>query len=245
MSSPNGITINNVCPGATRTDINRAALSDPEYEAKVIKKIPAGFVAQPEDRWETMAAERPRGTRLVRYIDNHDIATDCGERRVETRRTTRGVNAALAMILTLDGVPFLYNGHEIADTARHSIYARLAIDWDNEDTPTGQARFAFCQRLCAMRHTERALTHGAVIWLDNSQPDSVLSFVRRSGRQELLSLVNFSNRPLDVQVVLPNQTADRFRPLLGQGNVTVTPDDPNIHLEGFGYCVGKRLASEE
>ena len=44
-----GITINNVCPGATRTDINREVLSDPEYEAKVIAKIPAGFIANPED----------------------------------------------------------------------------------------------------------------------------------------------------------------------------------------------------
>lgn len=44
-----GITINNVCPGATRTDINREVLADPAYEAKVIAKIPAGFIAEPED----------------------------------------------------------------------------------------------------------------------------------------------------------------------------------------------------
>lgn len=44
-----GITINDVCPGATRTDINREALSDPAYEAKVVEKIPAGFIAEPED----------------------------------------------------------------------------------------------------------------------------------------------------------------------------------------------------
>jgi len=44
-----GITINDVCPGATRTDINREVLSDPEYEAKMIEKIPAGFIAEPED----------------------------------------------------------------------------------------------------------------------------------------------------------------------------------------------------
>jgi len=44
-----GITINNVCPGATRTDINREVLSDPAYEARVVARIPAGFIAEPED----------------------------------------------------------------------------------------------------------------------------------------------------------------------------------------------------
>lgn len=44
-----GITVNNVAPGAIRTDINREVLSDPAYEAKVISKIPAGFIGLPED----------------------------------------------------------------------------------------------------------------------------------------------------------------------------------------------------
>lgn len=44
-----GITVNNVAPGAIRTDINRGVLSDPAYEAKVIGKIPAGFIGEPKD----------------------------------------------------------------------------------------------------------------------------------------------------------------------------------------------------
>jgi NAD(P)-dependent dehydrogenase (short-subunit alcohol dehydrogenase family) len=44
-----GITVNNVAPGAIRTDINRQVLSDPAYEAKVISRIPVGFIGEPED----------------------------------------------------------------------------------------------------------------------------------------------------------------------------------------------------
>lgn len=44
-----GITVNNIAPGAIRTDINRQVLSDPAYEARVIDRIPAGFIGQPED----------------------------------------------------------------------------------------------------------------------------------------------------------------------------------------------------
>lgn len=44
-----GITVNNVAPGAIRTDINRQVLSDPAYEAKVTARIPAGFIGEPGD----------------------------------------------------------------------------------------------------------------------------------------------------------------------------------------------------
>jgi glucose 1-dehydrogenase len=44
-----GITINSITPGAIRTDINREVLADPTYEAKVLAKIPAGFIGDPAD----------------------------------------------------------------------------------------------------------------------------------------------------------------------------------------------------
>jgi len=44
-----GITVNNIAPGAIRTDINREALSDADYEAKIIAKIPAHFIGEPRD----------------------------------------------------------------------------------------------------------------------------------------------------------------------------------------------------
>jgi glucose 1-dehydrogenase len=44
-----GITVNNIAPGAIRTDMNRAVLADPAYEARVIAKTPARFIGEPED----------------------------------------------------------------------------------------------------------------------------------------------------------------------------------------------------
>ena len=120
--------------------------------------------------WEKMRDERPRGgARFIRFIDNHDISNDDYDNRLEKQWGSRRVNAALVAIFTLDGVPFLYNGQEVADTARHSIFGRSAIDWANGDTPAGKARFAFCQELCKLRHAERALTHGKVAWARQRQ----------------------------------------------------------------------------
>ena len=86
-------------------------------------------------------------------------------------------------LFTLDGVPFLYNGQEVADTARHSIFGRSPIDWANGETPAGASRLAFCRILCTLRHTEAALTQGKIVWLDNDTPEAVLS---RSQERDIL-----------------------------------------------------------
>ena len=44
-----GITVNNIAPGAIRTDMNREVLSDPAYEARVIARTPARLIGEPED----------------------------------------------------------------------------------------------------------------------------------------------------------------------------------------------------
>jgi len=193
-------------------------------------------------RWEKMRDERPRGgARFLRFIDNHDIANDAFHNRVEKAWGTRRVNAALALIFTLDGVPFLYNGQEVADTARHSIFGRLPIDWAAGETPAGKARFAFCQKLCAMRHAERALTHGEVVWLDNDRPEAVASFVRRTTGEELLSVVSLSKDPVEVRIALQDSASWSYDTLIADG-ATVEPDDGSavLSLEGFGYLAAKR-----
>jgi glucose 1-dehydrogenase len=44
-----GITVNNVTPGAIRTDMNREVLADAAYEAQVIAKTPARLIGEPHD----------------------------------------------------------------------------------------------------------------------------------------------------------------------------------------------------
>lgn len=198
----------------------------------------AGFRAH----WETMRDERPRGgARFIRFIDNHDIANDDYDNRIEKAWGSRRVDAMLVALFTLDGVPMIYNGQEVADTARHSIFGKMPIDWANGDTPEGKARLAFCEKLCALRHAERALTDGSVIWLDNDQPDAVLSFLRRTSTGEILSVLNFSEKPVTVRLKTPEPVAWPGEALISRGARTEGDGNaPAVALEGFGYLVAKK-----
>lgn len=187
-------------------------------------------------QWEKMRAERPRGgAKFIRFIDNHDISNDDYENRLEKKWGAPRVNVTLVALFTLDGVPFLYNGQEVADTARHSIYARLPINWANGETAAGKARFAFCQTLCALRRSDLALTQGELVWLDNDAPTAVLSYLRTFSNDKIVTVLNLTGNPVNVK--LPG-LAETFKPLLAE-EVKIDAQG-SFALEAHGYFVGKK-----
>ena len=192
-------------------------------------------------QWGKLVAERPMGgAKFIRFVENHDVANEQYEKRIEKTWGAAKIKAALVLCFTIDGVPLLYNGEEVADAARHSIFGRAAIDWASGETPNGKDRFAFCQSLCTMRRTEKALTHGDVVWLDNDRPKTVLSFLRRAGDERIVTVINQSNDPVKVQVTLPAGVAASFAPRLSdRSTVTVSGATASCELGGYGYFVGK------
>jgi CubicO group peptidase (beta-lactamase class C family)/glycosidase len=185
--------------------------------------------------WEKMRSERPQGgARFIRFIENHDFVQDEGSNRLDKVWGVPRVNAVLVALYTLDGVPMLYNGQEFADVSRNSLYAKWPIDWAVAETPAGQARFALCQKLSALRKAEPALTRGEVVWLDNDQPAAVLSFLRASGGERILTVVNLTGTPVKVTLKGVEMAC---KPLLACGTTGETQE--GFSLEPYGYLVGR------
>lgn len=188
--------------------------------------------------WENMANANPKGSRFIRYTDNHDIANDAYHNRIEKAWGTKGVNAALVMTFTLDGVPFIYNGQEVADTARHSIFGRLPVFWESGKTQIGKARFALCQKLTAFRKTEPSLTKGTFKWIENDAPDAILSYMREYNGEEILTIVNLKRKEINVKINLPEGVKGKSFKLLISENAEGKPQSGLIIRE-YGYWVGK------
>jgi glycosidase len=183
-----------------------------------------------------MRKERPiGGAKFIRFIDNHDISNDDYEDRLERKWGAPRVNAALVALFTLDGVPFLYNGQEVADTARHSIFGRWPIHWANGETAAGKARFAFCQKLCALRRSEPALNQGDLVWLDNDAPAAVLSYLRTCGNEKILTVLNLTSKPVNAKLA---GLAETFKTSLVEG--AKSDAQGSFALEAHGYFVGKK-----
>ncbi len=122
--------------------------------------------------------------RFIRCFDNHDICSDDYDNRTEKRWSQDANDAALLLDFTMDGIPFVYNGQEIADATRISIWSNRfhshnqCINWSKLLTPEGQARLEFFKKLTELRHSSDTLAEGETVWVDNSTPDELISFLR-------------------------------------------------------------------
>ena len=180
----------------------------------------------------------PQGSRFIRYIDNHDISNDDYDTRRETKWTFDGINAAFVLIYSLDGVPFIYNGQEVADKNRHSIFGKLPINWSNAGTEEGKSRTEFLNKLGAMRNENKTLVHGSVAWVDNEAPDKLLSFTRKSDKETINILINLSREPITAWAdfkKIPQTT------ILSKGSFTNKSEagKPVFELPAFGYILYK------
>jgi glycosidase len=235
-------------------DVNYTSWGFSALSAVVRKLKPVSYI---RDCCEKMMSEQPNGARFIRFTDNHDVAhaTSQGVIREESQddaaweNETRfygvpanglppdnrhdkalgveAVNAALVFNFALDGVPFLYNGQEVADTACHNIFAKAPIDWQNGTTPIGRARRTLIQKLCAIRHASQVLSAGSTVWRDNASPEALLSFERQYGDKRILVLVNLGNKSV------PSGITGVWKPMIASADSTVEA------LAPFGYYVGE------
>jgi glycosidase len=180
----------------------------------------------------------PRGTVHLHCTDNHDEAWAI------SRFGWNGALASSAMMLALDGVPLLYNGMEVGDATESgdpALFERVPIFWQ----PKGRDSFRETYRqLIALRREHPALRGGSVDWLGNSAPGNVVSFLRKGPGEEMVVIVNFSNRPQAVDVQVAH--AGGFSAILRGGNAMDgrPPVLPSPALGAYGWAIFRRALSQ-
>jgi glycosidase len=199
------------------------------------------------ETWEADEAKYPRGALRMRFSDNHD------ERRAVARFGEGGALAASALVLTLDGVPMLYNGMEVGDTTESgdpALFYKLPLFWPIEKRRPEFPRFY--RQMIALRKSHPAFTRGGLVWLRNSDEGRVVTFARRDETEEIVVAINFSNRPFDGTIEAPagapfaDITPDTREPLKPDASDADraarlrTVALPSLSLDPWGYRVFRR-----
>lgn len=186
-------------------------------------------------RDEAERAQVPSGKRLLRDMDNHDTVTDWPY-RIEGHFGSDAMELILAMNYTIDGVPMVYCGNELADTAHLSMFANRFHMGGFETTDRGASSDAVTKRkavisaLNAMRASTFAVCRGRMRWLPESG-GAILAFERELDGETVRFIGNFSSENAELafdcgeEVVLSNNTE-----IIG-GRVT---------LSSYGYAITKR-----
>jgi hypothetical protein len=94
-----------------------------------------------------------------------------------------------------------------------------------------------------MRAKYPALTSGELIWINNTKPDSVLSFLRKQGNEEILAILNLSNRETHVTIDLPVMDYYRVDNLLSDGQTWFPLYSGRVSatLRAYQTLVGRRV----
>ncbi len=175
-------------------------------------------------------------SKLIRTIDTHDTASDCGLDRNEIIMTSRGVEAALVITNTFDGVPFLWNGYEVCDNAENNMFSnrfygkRSWINWSRAFTQDGIRRMDFVKRIHNLHHNNEALISGKIEWISNDASDEVVTYIKKSDNQQLLIAVNTKNKPVTISKEI------NINKVLMQSGAVI---GDRINFEPYGYIVAE------
>ena len=153
------------------------------------------------------------------------------------------VEAALALIFALDGIPFLYNGQEIADETRHSIWGNrfygktFHINWENALTPVGQKRLDLIRELIDLRHSEEILAEGSLKWFES---DRLIVFTRTLEERTLLVAVNPSRKIAEEEFPLAATRTTGPEFLLERGaHLAWKGKNAEISLLPYGFLIAE------
>lgn len=198
--------------------------------------------------WEEERRQFPTGALHLRFSDNHD------ERRAIARFGEPAALAASALVLTLDGIPLVYNGMEVGDSAESggpALAERLPIFWGIAERRPEFPRFY--ERMIALRRAHAALRQGETTWLANDDENRVSTYLRRAAGEEILVAVNLSSRPWSGRIEVPagrpfaELTPDVPPPLLPGAKTSerfLRPAAwPSLSLDAWGFRIFRRPTS--
>jgi glycosidase len=137
---------------------------------------------------QSHSSERPL---RFHFLNNNDTGA-----RFMTRHGLANTRVAAALLLTLPGIPLIYNGDEVG--AEFEPYDEgPPIDWRDRYGLTD-----YYTRLIALRRTWAALRSAELTLLDTNRNASVLAYLRSTpdSQERLLVVLNFSDQALEAQL---------------------------------------------
>ena len=170
---------------------------------------------------------------LLLDMDNHDTVTDWPY-RIEEHFGSAVMEMILALNYCLKGIPMVYCGNELADTARISMFANRFYMGKYEvtnrealkNTDEGKRRIEVIKKLNALKKENAALQNGKTEWIKICYPN-VLAFSRISNTEKVTFFGNFSKETVE----FVKESGD----ILLSNNMKIK--NGNVQLDAYGYII--------
>lgn len=191
---------------------------------------------------EDFAAKVPKGSVVMHDIDNHDTVTDRAQ-RVEIFAGHDGMELIEVLNYTIDGVPMVYCGNELCDEAYLNMFANRfhmgkfeTTDRSKKSEPHVLRRMSVMRTLNELKASSEILRDGETVWINNSVPEAVLSFMRVSDNGKLVTVGNISSSPVTVN--LNDVSLDDCKVIL-ESEAPVAIKGDTLVIPSHGYVVAE------
>lgn len=176
------------------------------------------------------------GYTYLRALTNHDYTNDAYDKRYDKVQPSERVDLAFVVNALIDGLFFVYNGDEVCDDHRHSIfYSRFhnagldcTINWTRRDSEAAVRRRALITEMSALRRAEPFVS-GKTVW--QKAEGNQLVFTRELDGQKVCVAVNFGAEPMTWAL---DKAAEN---VLAQRSAFV--EDKVVTLGRYGFAVLK------
>ena len=188
------------------------------------------------EKHKAVAKLYPKNAMILRDMDNHDTVTDWPY-RIEEHFGNDCMELILALNYTIDGVPMVYCGNELADKAKLSMFANRFYMGEFEasdrealkQTAPAKRRVEVIKLLNHMKSRYPALIEGVTDWIEVESP-CVLAFKRIGEDQRITFVCNLSQESVTVSLILSGDVLLSHHAVYENGTLTLAP---------YGYTIVK------
>ena len=188
-----------------------------------VDALTGGYIAEHVSIWG------PDAYRL-NFTDNHDKNAWEG---TQFSNFGKGLNAAIVLTGTIDGMPLTYSGQEAGLDRSLAFFEKDEIEWKEHSF------YQLFQKLFTIKHQHKALWNGAaggnMIRILNDKPEQVVSFFREKDGNKVIAVFNWSNQPLTVKLD-SKYHAGTYKKALADEHVELKGEDA-FSLDAWGYMV--------
>ncbi len=186
---------------------------------------------------KTESHQYPQNSLRMRFNTNHD--KNAWDAPAVEKFTPQGAKATAVLAFTYPGVPLIYNGEEVGNEKKLSLFEKVNIDWSK-----GEDFRALYKSLGLLRREHPALRQGAYTFIQNSDNERVFSFIRMKEKDTVLVAINFSLVEVKTDLMLPTDSNCNWKNLFTNENVRSMNGRVEIKLSSLGFVILSTIPSE-
>jgi glycosidase len=185
-----------------------------------------------DDILRTESYQFPKGSLRLRFNTNHDKNVYDADAPAVKKFTPAGAKATALLTFTFPGVPLLYNGEEVGNEKQLSLFEKVDVDWSKN-----AATRSFYEALTRLRTGHISLRRGEYLPVKNSEGHKVYTFLRRSGADEVLVVINFAKERRSVIIDAPAGLSGELKEYFTTSSVSVVNGQLTADLGALEFRV--------